>query len=91
VLVAASWVGIVVDTRAPNLLATLTLAGASYGAFAVLLQQIVWNLLLGGAPEGDPSSGPVLVMSWASILVTNTIWGAFLGLLAAGMRRLAGS
>jgi hypothetical protein len=27
-------------------------------------------------------------MSWASILVTNTIWGALLGLLAAGMRRL---
>ena len=54
----------------------------------MLLQQLVWNLLLGGAPEGAPSSGTVLVLSWASILVANTIWGALLGLQAAGMRRL---
>jgi hypothetical protein len=30
----------------------------------------------------------MLAMSWVSILVTNTIWGAFLGLLATGVCRL---
>jgi hypothetical protein len=27
-------------------------------------------------------------MSWASIVVTNVIWGTFLGLVALGLRRL---
>jgi hypothetical protein len=52
VLVAAIWVGVVVGTRAPNPLATLVLADATYGVFAILLQQFIWNLLLGGAPDG---------------------------------------
>jgi hypothetical protein len=30
----------------------------------------------------------MLVTSWIAILVTNTIWGALLGHLTAGMRRL---
>jgi hypothetical protein len=88
VAIAAVWVGVVVTTRAPNSLATLTLAGTLYGVFAIVLQQVVWNLFLGGAPEEAPSSAPVLVMSWISILVTNTIWGAFLGFIASGFRRL---
>jgi hypothetical protein len=88
ILITAVWVCVVVVTRAPNPLLTLVAAGGLYGAFAILFQQIVWNLFLGGAPEGAPSSTPVLVMSWVSILVTNTIWGAFLGLVAMGLRRL---
>ena len=87
-MVSAVWVGIVVVTPSPSPLATLALAGALYGVFAIVLQQIIWSLVLGGAPEGAPSSAPVLVMSWVSILVTNTVWGAFLGLLATGVCRL---
>jgi hypothetical protein len=87
-MIAAVWVGVVVGTRSPSPLATLALAGALYGVFAIVLQQIIWSLVLGGAPEGAPSSAPVLVMSWVSILVTNTVWGAFLGLLATGVCRL---
>jgi hypothetical protein len=81
-------VGAVVATRAPNPLVTLVLAGTLYGVFAILLQQVEWNLFLGDAPEGAPSSGPVLAMSWVSILITNAIWGALLGLVAAGLGRL---
>lgn len=87
-LIAAFWVGAVVLTRTPNPLLTLTATGGLYGVFAILLQQAIWNLLLGGTPEGTPSSAPVLVMSWVAVIVTNTIWGAFLGLVAAGLRRL---
>jgi MFS superfamily sulfate permease-like transporter len=86
-MVAALWVRAVVATRAPNPLVTLVLVGTLYGVFAILLQQIGWNLFLGGAPEGAPSSGPVLARSWVSILITNATWGAFLGLLASGLGR----
>ena len=46
------------------------------------------NFFLGGAPEGAPSSAPILVISWISIIATNMIWGAVLGLLAVGLHRL---
>src|SRR5215211_1663047 len=88
IMIAAVWVGIAVATCSSSPLATLALAGALYGVLPIVLQQITWNLVLGAAPEGTPSSAPVLVMSWASILATNTVWGAFLGLLAAGVCRL---
>lgn len=87
-LIAALWVGAVLITRAPRPLVTLLAAGASYGVLAVILQQVIWNLLPGGAPVGAPSSGPILVMSWVSIVVTNTVWGVLLGLVALGLRRL---
>ena len=88
VALAALWVGVVVTARAPNPLGTLTAAGTLYGLLAILLQQGIWNLFHGGAPEEAPSSAPVLVMSWISILVTNTVWGAFLGLIATGLGSL---
>jgi hypothetical protein len=87
IMIAAFWVGILVVTCSSSPLAALALAGALYGVLAIVLQQIIWNLVLGGAPEGTPSSASVLAMSWVSILVTNTIWGAFLGLLAARVCR----
>ena len=87
-LVAALWVGIVVVKRVPNPLLTLLAAGVSYGLLAILLQQTAWHLFLGAPPEEAPSSAPILVVSWVSIVVTNAIWGAFLGLVALGLRRL---
>jgi len=88
IFIAASWVGATVMGRVPNPLVTLTIVGAVYGVLAVLLQQIMWNLILNGPPEEAPASVPILITSWISIIATNTIWGAFLGLLAVGMRRL---
>ena len=84
---AVLWVSVVVTTRAPNPVGTLAAAGALYGILAILLQQAIWKLSLGDAPEGA-SPGPVLAMSWVSILLTNAIWGAFLGLVASGLVRL---
>ena len=88
ILIAAIWVVVVVIWRVPKPALTLAVAGGVYGALAIVLQQTMWSLFLDGPPEAAPPSGPILMISWISIIATNTIWGAFLGLLAAGMRRL---
>ena len=88
ILIAAIWLGVVVIGRVPKPALTLAVAGGVYGALAIVLQQTMWSFFLDGPPEAAPPSGPILIISWISIIATNTIWGAFLGLLAAGMRRL---
>ncbi len=88
VLIAAIWIGVVLSRRVPNPLLTLAAAGAAYGVFTIVLQQIMWNLVLGEVPAEAPDTAPILVISWIAILVTNTIGGAFLGLIATGLRRL---
>jgi hypothetical protein len=87
-VVATFWVGVVVIARATNPILTLVFVGGLYGAFAILLQQVGWRLFLGGPPAEAPSSVPILVISWTSILVTNAVWGVFLGLIATGLHRL---
>ncbi len=87
-ILAVVWVGVVLVTHAPNPLLTLTLAGVSYGVLAILLQQIAGNIFLDRPPAEAPSPAPVLVVSWVAILVTNALWGAFLGLLATALGRL---
>lgn len=88
VLIAAVWIGAVVILRVPNPLLTLAAAGAAYGVFTIVLQQIMWNLVLGEVPAEAPDTAPILVISWIAILVTNTIYGAVLGLVATGLGRL---
>ena len=88
VLIAATWIGVVLIWRVPNPLLTLAAAGAAYGVFTIVLQQILWNLVLGEVPAEAPDSTPILVVSWVAILVTNTIYGAFLGLVATVADRL---
>lgn len=87
-LIAALWVGVVVFTRAPNPLFTLTAASGSYGVLAIPLQQVTWNFFLGSALEEAPSSAPILVVSWVATVLTNAVWGALLGLVALGIGRL---
>lgn len=88
VLIAAIWIGVVLIRRVPNPLLTLAAAGAAYGVFTIVLQQTMWNLVLGEVPAEAPDSTPILVISWVAILVTNTIYGAFLGLVATVVDRL---
>ena len=88
VLIAAVWIGAVVILRVPNPLLTLAAAGAAYGVFTIVLQQTMWNLVLGEVPAEAPDPTPILVISWVAILVTNTIYGAFLGLVATVVDRL---
>ena len=88
ILIAAIWVGIVAVGHVPSPILTLAAVGAAYGVLAIVLQQIMWSLFLNGPPEGAPTSAPTLMISWVAIVVTNTIWGTLLGLLAAGGRSL---
>jgi hypothetical protein len=89
VLIAAIWIGaVVLIWRVPNPLLTLGAAGAAYGLFTIVLQQIMWNLVLGEVPAEAPHTAPILVISWIAILLTNTIYGAVLGLMATGLGRL---
>ena len=88
VLIAAIWIGVVLIRRVPNPLLTLAAAGAAYGVFTIILQHTIWNLVLGEVPTEAPDSTPILVVSWVAILVTNTIYGAFLGLVATVADRL---
>ncbi len=88
VLIAAIWLGVVLIWRVPNPLLTLAAAGAAYGVFTMVLQQIMWNLVLGEVPAEAPDTAPILVTSWIAILVTNIIYGAFLGLVATVVDRL---
>ncbi|HET6658834.1 MAG TPA: low temperature requirement protein A [Rubrobacter sp.] len=53
ILIAALWVGVVVIGGVPNPLLTLVAVGAMYGVLAILLQQIIWNLILEG-PRKEP-------------------------------------
>jgi hypothetical protein len=88
IFIAAIWVGVVVIGRVPNPLVTLTVVGGVYGVLAILLQQTMWHLFLEGPPEGAPSSVPIIVIGWVSIIATNMVWGAILGVVALGTRRL---
>jgi hypothetical protein len=57
IMIAAVWVGAVVATRFPSPLATLAFAGSLYGVFAIVLQQMIRNLVLGGLPGSVGKSG----------------------------------
>ena len=87
-LIATVWIGAVVILRVPRPLLTLAAAGTAYGLFTIFLQQVIWNLVLGEVPAEAPDSTPILVVCWVAILVTNTIYGAVLGLVATGLGRL---
>jgi hypothetical protein len=88
VSIAAIWLSVVVIGRVPNPLVTLAVVGGVYGILAILLQQTMWNLYLEDPPEGTPSSAPIIVIGWVSIIATKVIWGAILGVVALGARRL---
>jgi hypothetical protein len=88
VLIAAIWIGVVLIWRVPNPLLTLAAVGTAYGVFAIFLQQIMWNVVLGEVPAEAPDTAPILVISWVAVLVVNTVYGAFLGLVATVVDRL---
>lgn len=87
IFIAAIWVGAVVIGGVPNPLVTLAVVGGVYGVLAIVLQQTMWNVFLEGPPEGAPSSVPIMMIGWVSIIATNMIWGAILGVVALGVRR----
>ncbi|GAA3759866.1 hypothetical protein [Salinactinospora qingdaonensis] len=76
-LLAIVWVGVVVARRVAQPVLTLALAGAAYGVFAIALN-LVARVFLPDA-QGFSPAGAV------SIVLTNVVWGALLGLVALGL------
>ena len=66
--------------RAPIL--TLTLTGLTYGVFAILISAIVSPLLEGRL------SGPITnPFAFVAVLITNALWGLFVGLVARALQQ----
>lgn len=82
-LISLVWVLIVVGANIRQPLLTLVFAGMTYGVFAILLSAIL-SPLLTGQLQG-PIMNPFAIIS---VLVTNAIWGAALGLITLIIQRM---
>ncbi len=80
-VIAAIWVGVVALRRVPSPFATLVAVSGLYGVFAIVLQRVVATFFVDSAPASLP------MVAMVSIIVTNLIWGAVLGLVALAIRR----
>jgi hypothetical protein len=81
VLIAIVWISVVIAQRVSNPVITLAATGGIYGVFVPLLQHFMWNFVLEKASASPP------LIAYVSIIVTETIWGAIVGLIAMGVRR----
>jgi len=81
VLISLAWLLIVVllDVREPLL--TLFFTGLIYGVFALLISAILAPMLTGQLM--GPITSPVAIVA---VLLTNAIWGAFVGLCALALQ-----
>jgi hypothetical protein len=82
VLIAGSWIAIVIFSRLQRPILTLVLAGVVYAVLAILLSTIF--PVVTGVFSG-PITNPYAI---TSILITNAIGGALVGLCAWGLIRL---
>jgi hypothetical protein len=83
VLISLAWLAIVVLVRIREPLLTLVFAGLAYGVFAILISAILSPMLLGQLT--GPIANPVAIVS---VLVTNAIWGALVGLCALALQAM---
>ncbi|WP_438388782.1 hypothetical protein [Actinopolyspora saharensis] len=80
-LIAVFWVATVVVRHVPHPLLTLVIIGGGYGVLAVVLNRVVWSLA--GLGQVSMPAGNMV-----SIVLSNIIWGALLGLIAVGILRI---
>jgi hypothetical protein len=81
VLISLAWLAIVVLARIREPLITLIFAGLAYGVFAILISAILSPMLLGQLT--GPIANPIAIVS---VLITNALWGALVGLCALAVR-----
>jgi hypothetical protein len=88
-LISLAWLAIVVIFRVRQPLLTLIFTGMTYGVFSFGLGAIL-SPLLTGEVFGPLARPFILPFALVSVLTTNAIWGAGVGLLASGVQGLAG-
>lgn len=96
----AIWIAVVLLRRAPRPFLTLLVTGAWYGALLALAHQLLWDAAFAGAPPQlggalaglDPmlEAAIVRIVAAGSSLVTGVVVGAVAGLVAVGLRSIAG-
>lgn len=83
VAISLVWIAVVGFSRVSRPILTLVLAGLAYGVFSIVLSAVL-SPILTGELQG-PLTNPFAVIS---VLLTNVIWGAATGVLAALVQRL---
>jgi hypothetical protein len=83
-LISLAWLAIVVLVSIRDVMLTLVFTGISSGVFAILLSAIVSPILAGQL--SSPITNPVAIIS---VLLTDAIWGALVGLCALALQALA--
>jgi hypothetical protein len=86
VLISAIWLAIVVLSRVREPLLTLTVTGLVYGLFAFLLGTMLAPILTGRL-SGLIANPLILPFTVTGILVTNTLWGFIVGLVALAIQQ----
>lgn len=82
-LISVAWVVISVFVNVRNPLLTLLCAGIAYGIFVIVLSALLSPLLIGTLT--GPLTNPYAIVS---VLLTNALWGALVGLVALVLQRV---
>ena len=80
VVIAVIWIAFVVRRRTQQPILTLVAAGAVYTVLAILLAAVVLIFFPEASGEAPVSLSLLLTAGFASALILNVTWGAFLGL-----------
>lgn len=81
VLISGAWLALVLMTRVRQPVLTLTFTGIVSGIFAIGSGALLAPLLT-GAPFAPLANPWLLPFALSSILITNTLWGLAVGLVA---------
>ncbi len=85
-LISGAWLAIVSLANVRNPLLTLICTGLVYGVCAILLSAILSPILTGTL--AGPITNPLAMVS---VLITNAIWGGFVGLVGLSIRPTTGA
>jgi len=85
-LIALIWVGVTVIGKVREPVIVLAMAGAAYAVIGVAMAVFLQAFFTWG-PEETASIPVLLTAGLIGGIVVNVIWGAFLGLVAIGIKR----
>lgn len=80
VVIAVAWIAVTVSMRVKKPVLVLAAAGAFYAILSVLLSVVLQTTFPEALGETPVSTSLLLTAGLAGALITNVIWGAFLGM-----------